>query len=69
VSWTGGAPGAGDWERGELVLWGGPFDQADFEGSWEEGNFDAVAVDDLLILSTKVFSKIPAQNQSCTDEC
>jgi hypothetical protein len=42
--------GAGDWERGEgaEICCGGPFAQADF--SWV-GNFGAVAVEDLLILT------------------
>ena len=45
--------GAGDAERGdgaEAVVCGGPFAQADFEGSWVDV-LDAVAVEDLLILS------------------
>jgi hypothetical protein len=47
--------GTGDWERGvddEEVLAGGPFDQADFDGSWVEV-FGAVVVADLLILDKK----------------
>lgn len=38
--------GAGDWDRDDV---GGPFDQADFDGSWG-GFFGTVAVEDLLIL-------------------
>lgn len=53
LEWVGGgAPCAGDWERGEGaegVLWGGPLDQADFDGSAVE-IFGAEAVEDLLIL-------------------
>ena len=58
LEWVSGAEGevtegAGDCDLGDgavEVFAGGPFAQADFEGSWVDV-LDAVAVEDLLILS------------------
>jgi hypothetical protein len=58
--------GAGDWGRGEVeaaVFCGGPFAQADFVGSGAGGIFDAVAVEDLLILRHTCISTFMRKNE------
>lgn len=64
------AEGAGDCGRGDgavEVFAGGPFAQADFDGSWVDV-FGAEAVEDLLILGREMSTKRGAGRRIKTDE-